>query len=201
MEYKYAVPIVRVMDLFPSIFQLATSALQLTVPMPTKRGAGKPQHIQPRPTSKGQKLTPVQEQKEDPLAQETSQDEQPSSTQPQPPPPIPPKDPMPPSPFPSFQRSPESVTTTIPDGASSFAHQFNYPPEVAEANNMMMQMKDSLGMLEVQFLLIWILAAYQFSTSRLTSTYWLREQSIRAKRRLSNTLQGTLVYVSAIGIN
>ena len=154
MEYKYAVPIVRVMDLFPSIFQLATSALQLTVPMPPKKGGGKQQHNQQRSTGKGHKLTPVQEQKEDPLAQETSQDEQPSSTQPQPPPPIPPKDPMPPSPFPSFQRSPESATTTITDGASSFAHQFNYPPEVAEANNMMMEMKNSLGTLEVQFLSI-----------------------------------------------
>ena len=153
MEYKYAVPIDRVMDLFPSIFQLATSALQLTVSIPMANKKPKNQQ-QNKPQSTGQRLPTVQEQSP---AQETlvpSQDEQPSSTQPQPPPPIPPKDLMPPSPFPSFQRSPESATTTITDGASSFAHQFNYPPEVAEANNMMMEMKNSLGTLEVQFLLI-----------------------------------------------
>ena len=151
MEYKYAVPIVRVMDLFPSIFQLATSALQLTVSIPMANKKPKNQQ-QNKPQSTGQRLPTVQEQSPTQETLVPSQAEQPSSAQP--PPPLPPKDPMPPSPFPSFQRSPESVTTTITDGASLFTHQFNNPPEVAEANNMMMEMKNSLGTLEVQFLLI-----------------------------------------------
>ena len=161
MEYKYAVPIIRVMDLFPSIFHLATSALQLTVSMPSGGRNGRQnqrQNQQQNQQPTGQRLPTVQEQSpalETPVPSQAEERLEERSAQPlPPPPPLPPKDPMPPSPFPSFQRSPESVTTTIPDGASSFVNQFNYPPEVAEANNMMMEMKNSLGTLEVQFLLI-----------------------------------------------
>lgn len=182
MEYKYTVRIVRVMDLFPSIVQLATTALQLTPPMArgkSRQNASRQQHPPPPPLP-SLKLATVEEQQEkeieersrekspeqntptqespQPKAEPPSEQTTIATSTPQPPPPPPPP---PPKDLMSFsssvQRSPESTFSTALDGTPSFTHQFSYPPEVAEADDVLIQMKSSLGMLEVQFLLIQIL--------------------------------------------